>query len=314
MSESEFSESASSEGGDLPGPGWGRFRCTYCGNAVPWAIKASELGLKEGSELEIGRMYPYEKCYCGYGKFVKYEPLDGSTPQAKTHRDASAHSAGAPEKMAQKVREARYERLSPDVVRPNPKQPRRFFDAEALRGLAESIKTVGLLEDILVRPMEEGYEIVLGERRWRACQIAGVTELSAKVVELDDDETRLIAVTENLQREDLTPVEEAFSFKAYVDEGGMITDIGQRFGGMEQRVADRLKVLNSHYYVEFQEERIKELETTVDKLRAELRGSAPGRYDARVIVEQEILTHVEDGFEVVAVLSDGRLVMRRRIF
>jgi len=98
-------------------------------------------------------------------------------------------------------------RLS-DIER-NPAQPRREFDPQALEELAESIRTHGVLQPILVRPVGDSYEIVAGERRWRAARMAGLTVIPALVRELDDRQMAEMALVENLQREDLNPIEEA---------------------------------------------------------------------------------------------------------
>lgn len=281
----------------------GLFRCTYCGVAIPWTIPHEELGIGPADQPEQGELYPYHKCYCGYGKFVRYEiDLGSPSPGAVDGHEQN--------QTALKVAAARYERIPLDKVVPNPAQPRRFFDAEALRGLAASIKKVGLLEDILVRPHGDVFQIVMGERRWRASQLAGVAAISAKVVELDDDEMRMLAITENVHRENLSAVEEAFSFKSYVDNGALITDLGSEFGGLGDRIAERLKVLNSHHYIEFQQERISELTQLVDQLRQH---AAVGlvSYDAKVASPDEMVALVEDGYDVVTPLADGQFVMRR---
>jgi ParB/RepB/Spo0J family partition protein len=285
-----------------------QFRCTYCQALIPWAVESGHLGLKASEQPSHGQLYPYDRCACGYGKFVVFE---APGQQAES---ANGLAATLVERTYGRVLAARYARLPVATVRPNPKQPRKFFDAEALRGLAESIKTVGLLEDILVRPVESAmYEIVLGERRWRASQLAGVDTISAKVVDLDDQEVRLIALTENIHREDLTNVEEAFSFKAYVDEGRLQTDVGHQLGGMQQRVAERLKTLNSHYYVRYQEERIAELQRILETLREQVKVQSVGRYEAVLVAADKLTNHLAEGFEVAAALPDGRFAVRRRI-
>jgi ParB/RepB/Spo0J family partition protein len=285
-----------------------KWRCTYCGNAIPWPIPPADLGLRDGEVPAAGRPFPYERCTCGYGKFVVAEG-DG----AEKATGAAPNGIGLTEATRRKIEGARYHRIPLAKIHPNPKQPRKFFDAEALRALADSIKAVGLLEDILVRPSGDGYEIVLGERRWRASQLAGVPEISAKIADLSDDEVRVISLTENLHREDLTGVEEAFSFKAYVDQGKQLTEIGSGFGGMEKRVAEKLKLLNSHYYVQFQEERIERLQQLVDALRDQARAHANGRYEARVVPTAELEARLAEGFDVAAVLPDGRVAIRRRM-
>lgn len=275
------------------------FRCTYCESLIPWRLTEEDVGVEPGAEFRPGATYPYAGCPCGYGRFVSYESESDSDPAAPPGDGA----------IAAKLAAARYDELPVPLVRPNPRQPRRFFDSKALTGLAESIRAVGLLEDILVRPVGDEYEIVLGERRWRATQLAGRPTIRAKIVDLTDDEVRDIAITENIHREDLTPVEEAFSFKQYVDGGDGIADVGRKFGGMQDRVAERLKLLNSHSYITYQQQRIDELLQTVERLRAAR--DTKKRYEAVVVAEHELTDRLADGFDVVTRLADGRLALRR---
>ncbi|MCQ2554511.1 MAG: ParB/RepB/Spo0J family partition protein [Clostridia bacterium] len=94
-------------------------------------------------------------------------------------------------------------------IRPNENQPRKYFDPEKIDDLAKSINEHGVIQPIIVRKVEKGYEIVAGERRWRAAVKAGLTVVPTLVRELDDEENMLIAIIENMQREDLNPIEEA---------------------------------------------------------------------------------------------------------
>jgi ParB/RepB/Spo0J family partition protein len=276
------------------------FRCTYCESLIPWRLAEQDVGVSPGAGFRPGATYPYTGCPCGYGRFVRYE----------SESDVDEVPAPVDGAVAAKLAAARYAELPVATVRPNPRQPRRFFDSTALTGLAESIRTVGLLEDILVRPVGDEYEIVLGERRWRATQLAGRPTIRAKIVDLTDGEVRDIAITENIHREDLTPVEEAFSFKQYVDGGDGIADVGRKFGGMQDRVAERLKLLNSHSYIAYQQQRITELLRTVDRLRA-ARADTKQRYEAVVVPEHELTDRLADGFDVVTRLADGTFALRR---
>ena len=105
---------------------------------------------------------------------------------------------------------------------PNKDQPRKTFDETSLAELAESIKQHGVLQPLLVRPLPGGgYQLVAGERRWRASRMAGVREVPVVVKELTDTETMEIAIIENLQREDLNPIEEAEGLQALVDKCGL---------------------------------------------------------------------------------------------
>ena len=114
-------------------------------------------------------------------------------------------------------REAQTLRMS--EIEPNKSQPRKSFDENALRELAESIREHGLIQPIVVRPMPNGmtYQIVAGERRWRACRILGLDEVPVIIKELDDFEMAQLAIIENVQRADLNPMEEAAAYKELVD-------------------------------------------------------------------------------------------------
>jgi ParB-like chromosome segregation protein Spo0J len=282
-----------------------RLRCTYCQALIPWEVAPEDVGLPTTQDFVAGKIYPFEGCPCGLGKFVKV-PGEADTPPP-------AEMSSGPTETAVKVLGAQYARLRLDQVRPNPTQPRKFFDGDGIRGLAESIRTCGLLEDILVRPKGDYYEIVLGERRWRASLVAGVAEISAKIVDLDDAEAERISITENIHRENLTDVEEAYSFKAYVDSGHEITTVGSSFGGMEERVAARLRVLNSRHYVAYQQKEIEELTAKVRSLRRQLRDvKAVGKFVAEIVDESELVARLEDGYEVAAVFPDGRCLVRKR--
>ncbi|MEE9434900.1 MAG: ParB/RepB/Spo0J family partition protein [Sphingorhabdus sp.] len=105
-------------------------------------------------------------------------------------------------------------------IKPNPKQPRRHFDDDALSQLGDSIKRHGLVQPIVLRPKGKGYQIVAGERRWRAAQKVGLHELPAIIRDYDDGQTLEIALVENIQRKDLNPIEEAEAYKRLSEEFG----------------------------------------------------------------------------------------------
>ena len=133
-------------------------------------------------------------------------------------------------------------------VRPNPEQPRQIFSEEALAELAESIRTQGVLQPILVRPVggsEEKYEIVAGERRWRASQLAGQRTIPAMIREMSAEQALAIALIENLQREDLNPMEEAAGFRELRDRFGLSQEeISSRVGKSRSAVANTLRLFN----------------------------------------------------------------------
>ena len=133
-------------------------------------------------------------------------------------------------------------------IEPNPKQPRQDFDQETLNDLAESIRQQGVLQPITVRGIKESlpprYEIVAGERRWKAAQLAGLSEIPAIIRELTDQEALLIALTENLQRENLNPLEEALAFARLKEEFHLNQEsIASMLGKKRSTVANSLRLL-----------------------------------------------------------------------
>ena len=130
-------------------------------------------------------------------------------------------------------------------IRPNPRQPRRHFDQAALNELIESVKLRGLVQPILVRPNGGVYEIVAGERRWRAAQAAQLHEVPVGVRELDDSAAFEIALIENVQRADLNPIEEAEGYQRLMHDFGHTQDaISQLVGKSRSHVANLLRLLN----------------------------------------------------------------------
>ena len=133
-----------------------------------------------------------------------------------------------------------------ELIAPNPKQPRRVFDEAALEALAGSLRERGVLQPVLVRPVAGGtYELVAGERRWRAAQIAGLETIPALVRERDDTEALEAALIENMAREDLNPVEEARACAALVEELGLTREtVGLRVGRSRVAVSNLLRLLD----------------------------------------------------------------------
>lgn len=130
-------------------------------------------------------------------------------------------------------------------IEPNRSQPRKDFDENALSDLAQSISQHGLLQPLLVRPLPiGGYQIVAGERRYRACRMAGLTEVPVTIRELSDTETMELALIENLQREDLSPIEEALGYKALIDEHGFSQEeVATSVGKSRSAIANSLRIL-----------------------------------------------------------------------
>ena len=136
--------------------------------------------------------------------------------------------------------------LNISEIEPNRSQPRKEFDEKALAELAGSISQHGLLQPLLVRPLTlGGYEIVAGERRYRACRMAGLTEIPVIIRELDEIQTMELALIENLQREDLTPLEEAEGYNVLMEEHSMTQEeIARSVGKSRPAVANALRLLN----------------------------------------------------------------------
>jgi len=135
-------------------------------------------------------------------------------------------------------------RIPTSAIRPNPHQPRSEFDEEAIRELADSIREHGLLQPILVRPFDGGYELVAGERRFRACRSLGLEEIPATVREVDDDRMLEIALVENLQREDLNPIEKAQAYERYVAELNLTHEqAATRLGKNRSTITNQLRLL-----------------------------------------------------------------------
>lgn len=131
-------------------------------------------------------------------------------------------------------------------IEPNRNQPRKIFSDEALRELADSIKEHGIISPLLVRPLPSGtYQLVAGERRWRASRMAGLTEVPVVIRELDEVEAMEIALIENLQREDLNAIEEAVGYRQLMDKYAMTQDqIAKRVGKSRPAIANSLRLLN----------------------------------------------------------------------
>ena len=131
-------------------------------------------------------------------------------------------------------------------IEPRIQQPREIFDEEALQSLADSIARYGLIQPITVRPLPSGYyQIIAGERRWRAARLAGLTEVPVRIMEADDRTTAELALVENLQREDLNPIEEAKGYQLLIEEYGFTQEeAAKSVGKSRPAVANALRLLN----------------------------------------------------------------------
>ena len=138
-----------------------------------------------------------------------------------------------------------YQLLPLHKVEPNPNQPRKDFDEVELQALADSIATHGLIQPLTVRETGNGYyQIIAGERRWRASRMAGLQDVPAVIIDADEQKTMELALIENLQRQDLNPIEEALGYQSLIQEYGMTQEIAaNRVGKSRPAVANALRLL-----------------------------------------------------------------------
>ena len=144
------------------------------------------------------------------------------------------------------VGDPQYRDVPVELIRPNPSQPRKAFDADALERLAESVAESGVVQPLIVRPLQDGrYELIAGERRWRAAQKAGLETVPA-VLRSEDETRRLqMALVENMAREDLNPVEEARACAALVEELGLSKeDVAKRVGRSRSSISNLVRLLD----------------------------------------------------------------------
>src|SRR5215467_6623266 len=162
-----------------------------------------------------------------------------ATPRKALGRGLSA-LLGTPDLETEQLREIDIERILP-----NAQQPRKTFDEESLNELANSIRTHGVVQPIVVRPLEEGFfQLIAGERRWRASQRAGLIKVPAVVRESDEHDALEIALIENLQREDLNPIEEAQAYERLIMEFGLTQEeVSQAVGKNRATIANMLRLL-----------------------------------------------------------------------
>lgn len=139
-----------------------------------------------------------------------------------------------------------YQLLPIHKVEPNPDQPRQDFDEEELQALSESIETHGVVQPLTVREVGSGYyQIIAGERRWRAARMAGLSEIPAVIIEADDKKVMELALIENLQRQDLNPIEEALGYTSLMNDYGLTQeDTAKRVGKSRPAVANALRLLS----------------------------------------------------------------------
>ena len=183
----------------------------------------------------------------GLGALIQESPrlADSDTargPDSAAQVAESDSAAGVPAEILG----AHYREIDVSAITPNPRQPRRSFDDEGLDELAESIRQVGLLQPVVVRAAGPGrYELIMGERRWRACQRAGLTEIGAIVKQTQDNDLLRDALIENLHRQQLDPLEEAAAYQQLLDDfGATHEELARKIGRSRPHISNTLRLLN----------------------------------------------------------------------
>ena len=142
------------------------------------------------------------------------------------------------------VKEPMYKFIDINKLEANEKQPRTHFEKEKIQELSVSIQQNGLLQPIVVRPYQGKYQIVVGERRFRACKLAGLQEVPCLVQELDEKQTATAAIVENIQRENLSPIEEALAYQQLLDTQNLTQEqLAQKVGKKQSTIANKLRLL-----------------------------------------------------------------------
>ena len=240
----------------------------------------------------------------GLGALIQESPRPADNdaargPDSAARPTGSADSADVPVE----VLGAHYREIEVSAITPNPRQPRRTFDEEALDELAESIREVGLLQPVVVRAAGPGrYELIMGERRWRASQRAGLTEIGAIVKQTQDNELLRDALIENLHRQQLDPLEEAAAYQQLLDDfGATHEELARKIGRSRPHISNTLRLLNLPPVVQ---KRVAAGVLSAGHARALLSLETPEaqeRLASRIVAEGLSVRAVE---EIVAVGSD----------
>ena len=171
-------------------------------------------------------------------------PAPQATVSAATQAQPQVETAGAPESSAEAAPH-HLDEVPIELVHPNPNQPRMHFNKEELDELALSIEKDGLLQPILVREDAEGYEIIAGERRWQASQLASLKKVPVRIKEADDMKVLELALIENLQRSDLNPIEEAYGYKRMMERGNRTqSEVASAVSKGRSTIANALRLLD----------------------------------------------------------------------
>ncbi len=175
--------------------------------------------------------------------------LDSLIPDTGVKRESKKHPAEVKEVVKEVIKEVvkevpKEQKLRVSEIEPNRSQPRKQFQEEALAELAESMKQVGVIQPLVVQKRDGYYEIIAGERRWRAAKLAGIKEVPVVIKEYSDREIMEIALIENLQREDLNPIEEAMAYRQLIDEYALRQEeLAERIAKSRTAIANTMRLL-----------------------------------------------------------------------
>jgi ParB family chromosome partitioning protein len=180
----------------------------------------------------------------GLGALIPTGPPTSASSQGSY--SPSARAAYGEDQLADGLSGTYLEELPVEMIVPNPRQPRQVFDDDSLAELAASIEAVGLLQPVVVRPAPRGqYELIMGERRWRACQVAGIDVIPAIVKQTSDDDLLRDALMENLHREQLNPLEEAAAYQQLLDDfAATHEELARRIGRSRPHISNTIRLLN----------------------------------------------------------------------
>jgi ParB family transcriptional regulator, chromosome partitioning protein len=180
----------------------------------------------------------------GLGALIPTAPTAAASPGATA--DPGQYHGVPAQAQAQEDFGAYFEEIPVGAITPNPRQPRQVFDDEAIDELAASIRIVGLLQPVVVRKVMPGhYELIMGERRWRACELAGLSQIPAIVRETPDDDMLRDALIENLHREQLNPLEEAAAYQQLLDDfSATHEELARKVGRSRPHISNTIRLLN----------------------------------------------------------------------
>lgn len=165
------------------------------------------------------------------------QPVDSTGPERERAQSVESPAGAGPSR-------GRYLEAPTDRIDPNPYQPRREFSAEQIRELAESIRSEGLLQPILVREQGDRFQLIAGERRWRACRELKMKAIPARVIEAGDASSAAMSLIENLQREDLNPIDEALGYASLMRDFDLTQEsVAERMGRARASIANSLRLL-----------------------------------------------------------------------